>query len=385
MNSIPSRSLFSITSLAPAPALAIALAWTAFLGAEARSAEPSLDSFEPKTIDAFLSAEVQKKGRVALSVAIVQNGRVVLQKAYGKRSLENGSDADADTLFAIGSVTKQFTCACVLLLADDGKLAPTDKVSKYYPELTKADEITLLDLMHHTSGYPDYYPLDFVDRRMQRSITPEALIRQYASGKLDFEPGTKWSYSNTGYILLGLIVEKVSGQRLGRFMERRIFTPLGMTHTRYEPEGDDKQLATGYTSFATGNPEKVDPEGYGWLEAAGGIYSTPGDLVKWDLGLMDGKVLKPATMKLMTTQRELIDGRITDYGCGLGISVKNGRRVWAHNGAVSGFAAANSMVPSTRSAIVMMANKENGLAGLPGKLLAFRITFDELLGPLRRH
>ena len=156
----PFNSLLKI-NLALALAVALASCWNDGLGAETRATEPTLDTFDPQKIDAFLNAEVRQKGRVGLSVAIVQQGRAVLTKAYGKRSLEEGIDADVDTLFAIGSVTKQFTCACVLLLADDRKLAPTDKVSKYYPGLTKADKITLLDLMNHTSGYPDYYPLDF--------------------------------------------------------------------------------------------------------------------------------------------------------------------------------------------------------------------------------
>ncbi len=346
------------------------------LSSGVQAAEAALDRSDAAAIDAFLRAEAEKKGRVGLSVAVVKDGHLVLAKAYGKRSLETGAAADGNTLFAIGSVTKQLTCASVLMLADEGKLSPADKVSKYYPGLTKADEITLLDLMHHTSGYPDYYPLDFVDRRMRRGIAPDELIRQYAGGKLDFAPGTKWSYSNTGYIILGRVVEKVSGLPLGRFMEQRLFKPLGMTRTVYEPEAGDERLAKGYTAFATGGPERIDPEGRGWLEGAGGVYSTPTDMAAWSMALMSGKVLQPGSLKLMTTQRELADGKLTDYGCGLSVSLRNGRRVWAHNGAVSGFAAASSMVPSTRSAVILMANKENGLAGLPGKLLAI-LTQDE--------
>src|SRR5207253_10781520 len=131
-------------------------------------------------------------------------------------------------MFGIGSVTKQFTSACVLLLAEDGKLAVTDKVSKYYPKLTKADDITLYDLMAHLSGYPDYYPLDFVDRRMFKPIELDNLIDEYAIGKLDFEPRTRWSYSNTGYIILGRLIEKVTGEPYENFLQKRILKPLGM-------------------------------------------------------------------------------------------------------------------------------------------------------------
>src|SRR6185295_12921177 len=146
------------------------------------------------------------------------------------------------TLFAIGSVSKQFTSAAVLLLAEEGKLSARDPVAKYYPTLTRAKEITLLDLMNHVSGYPDYYPLDFLDRRMKKPIDPDELLRQYAGGKLDFEPDSRYSYSNTGYILLGRVVEKVSGESLGAFLTRRIFKPLGMDHSFYELASADPRL-----------------------------------------------------------------------------------------------------------------------------------------------
>ena len=186
------------------------------------------DTFDTRAIDSFLSAQVQLANRVGLSIAIVKDGQVVLAKGYGKRSLEDRRPVEPDTLFAIGSVTKQFTCACVLLLAEDGKLSANDPVAKYYPNLTRAKDITLLDLMNHVSGYPDYYPLDFVDRRMQAAIAEDELLRQYAGGKLDFEPGSKYSYSNTGYILLARVVEKASGETFGAFLSRRILKPLGM-------------------------------------------------------------------------------------------------------------------------------------------------------------
>src|SRR5581483_2620276 len=125
---------------------------------------------------------------------------------------------DESTLFGLGSVTKQFTAAAALLLAERGKLSVNDRVAKYYPGLTRANAITLLDLMNHVSGYTDYYPLDFVDRRMLAPIAPDDLIRDYAGARLDFEPGTRWSYSNTGFVLLGRILERASGEPLGAFM-----------------------------------------------------------------------------------------------------------------------------------------------------------------------
>jgi D-alanyl-D-alanine carboxypeptidase len=328
------------------------------------------DIFDLKAIDTFLTAYQQKEGPVGMSVAIVKDGKLVWARGYGKRSLKPALPVETNTLFAIGSITKQFTCACILLLAEDGKLSVRDPVAKYYPKLTRARDITLLDLMNHVSGYPDYYPLDFVVRSMQRPIDPDELLRQYAGSELDFEPGTKWSYSNTGFILLGRVVEKVSGEPFGAFLARRVLRPLKLTHTVYEPDPSDGRLARGYTSFALSPPEPVAPEGKGWIGAAGGIYSTPSDLATWDLALMNGELLKPESFQLMTTPRPLAGGKLSEYGCGLLLRVQGGRRIVYHNGAVSGFVAWNAMIPSTRSALIMTANENEGLGSLPSRLFA---------------
>ena len=327
------------------------------------------EAFDVAAIDAYLAAKVTHPKLVGLSVAIVKDGQLVLQKGYGKRSLVGGRPVEPDTLFAIGSVTKQFTCACVLLLAEDGKLSPLDPVAKYFPGLTRAKDITLLDLMNHVSGYPDYYPLDFVDRRMQAAIGPDELLHLYAGAKLDFEPGTKYSYSNTGYILLGRVVEKLADRPFGEFLSERILKPLGLTNTVYEPAPDNPRLAAGYTSFTLGDPELVEPEGRGWIGAAGGIFSTPGDLARWDLALIDGRVLKPDSLALMTRGRRLTDGRMSDYGCGLQVRTQGGRELLVHTGAVSGFNAYNATQPGTRSAVIVFGNLEGSLGSIPGDLL----------------
>src|SRR5258708_11776946 len=150
--------------------LLLAISWPA-------RAEPSLPAkFDVKAIDECLEAQIKQNGYVGLSVAIVRDGKVVLAKGYGKRSLKPATPVETSTAFAAGSVTKQFTAACIFLLAEDGKLSVRDPVSKWYPNLTKAKEITLYDLMNHSTGYPDYYPLDFVDRRMEEAISPAPLL-----------------------------------------------------------------------------------------------------------------------------------------------------------------------------------------------------------------
>jgi D-alanyl-D-alanine carboxypeptidase len=192
---------------------------------------------------------------------------------------------------------------------------------------------------------------------MQKPIAVDTLIRQFGTKKLDFEPGSRYSYSNTGFVMLGQVVSKVSGEPFEHFLTRRILRPLGMTNTAFEPETTSTGgYARGYVTFALGPPEIATPEGRGWVAAAGALYSTPTDLAKWDLALMDGKVLKPDSFKLMTTPRKLTDGSVSNYGCGLGIAKRGHQTVYSHSGAVAGFYALNTMFSATRSAVILLSN-----------------------------
>ena len=320
--------------------------------------------FDLNAIDGHVADVVARKGITGLALAVVRDGQVVLAKGYGVRSRETGMPVEPETPFGVGSVTKQFACASILLLAEDGKLSVADKVSKYFPGLTRGDEITLHQLMTHTSGYPDYYPLDFVDRRMHREIAADDLIRQFAGGKLDFEPGSRWSYSNTGYIMLGRVVEKVSGQSFGDFLKSRIFPPAGMVHAELDPSGTDPSRARGYLEFALGAPEPARPEGTGWLTAAGGLWASAPDVARWDIALMSGQILKPAFLRVMAEPVKLTDGRTWPYGCGINIARNSGEAFYSHGGAVSGFRATNILIPRTRSAVVVLMNDEQSDGGI---------------------
>src|SRR3954447_10470134 len=318
------------------------------------------DTARSQTLERAIAQELSRRGGVGATVAVVDNGRVLLAKGFGRRAVDPPAPLDEATLFGMGSVTKQFTAAAALLLAEEGKLSVSDPVAKYYPGLTRANDITILDLMNHVSGYPDYYPLDFVDRRMLKPIAPDHLVRQYAGAALDFEPGTRWSYSNTGFVLLGRIMERARGQSMAAVLRERIFAPLGMTHTIYDPKADDRRVAPGYTSFALTKLTRAVREGDGWVGAAGSIYSTAADVARWDIALMDGRVLKPASWELMTRPRVLANGKSSNYGCGLGVATREGLTVFTHGGAVSGFIARNTFIPKTRSAVVVVINDEDG-------------------------
>ncbi|MBS2018050.1 MAG: beta-lactamase family protein [Deltaproteobacteria bacterium] len=338
---------------ADAPARASAPAPTA--------GEPSDDppsTFDVAAIDAWIERQVNKRELVGLSVAIAHEGKIVHAKGYGRRSIQAAAPVGKETSFAIGSVTKQLTCAGLLVLADEKRLSLGDKVAKYLPDLQRAKDVTLDDLLSHIGGYPDYYPLDFVDDRMKAPTTAEQVAREYGKRPLDFEPRTRFSYSNTGFLVGGVVVQKVTGAPFGKLIAERIFRPLGMKHASLDAK-DLTDVATGHTAFQMGDTEVAIPEAPGWLEAAGAAYASAEDLVRWDLGLVKHEVLTPKSYELMTTPRRLADGTPVPYACGLGVSQRAGETVLQHTGAVSGFLAYNAMIPRTRSAVVVLSNADH--------------------------
>jgi CubicO group peptidase (beta-lactamase class C family) len=308
------------------------------------------------TIEKNVQGAIQNNTLVGLSIAVARNGQLLYAKGFGLSDKQRKIPVTQQTMFAIGSITKQFTSACIFLLAQENKLALSDPVAKYYPNLTRAADISLLDLMNHVSGYHDYYPLDFVDRRMSEVTTVDKVIENYAGQQLDFEPGTRYSYSNTGYLILGRVVEKVTGTPFGEFLKKRIFEPLGMNHTIFEPDPFGPGIAKGHMSFLLSPPEQVPLEAAGWVHAAGAIFSTPLDLIKWNNALFSGSVVNDENLKIMTSPRSLVDGKVSNYGCGLAIGERNGVKFFSHNGAVNGFYAMNWYVPSTKSSLVVLSN-----------------------------
>jgi CubicO group peptidase (beta-lactamase class C family) len=317
-----------------------------------------LTSLSPGDLDRFVSAVVREQKAIGVTVGVMQNGKVIFAKGYGVANSKTQAPVTPETLFAVGSVSKQFTCATALMLQQERKLSFDDRVANYAPMLTRAADITIRDLGNHVSGYRDYYPLDFVDRPMARPLSSGEIVKTFASRPLDFEPGSRYSYSNTGYLLMGEIIEKAGGEPMAKALERRIFKPFNLQRTRYEPKRGEAGLAEGYTPLGLGPTEPSIPEGEGWIGAAGGIWSTPTDLLAWDLALMEGRVLSAASWKEMTTPRALTDGRTSGYGCGQSLRDRGPALVLTHGGAVSGFNANNAFVPSSKSGVVVMANAD---------------------------
>jgi len=345
--------------LTPKTAAILAIATLATIAVSAQTPNrPALQSLAPADLDAFIARTVADQHAIGVTVGVMQDGKVIFNKGYGLANTARNTPVTTSTLFAVGSVTKQFTCAIALQLEQEGKLSFDDRVSRYRADFGHANEITLRDLGNHVSGYRDYYPLDFVDRPMAKEIAEDDLLKTFTGKPLDFPPGSRYSYSNTGYLLLGQIASLVSRKPFDQLLQERIFTPLGMTLTRFEPARGAAGLAEGYTQYGLGPAEVAIPEGRGWIGAAGGIWSTPDDLLKWDLALMDGKVINAKSWKAMTMPRELTGGRSSNYGCGQQLRDRGPLLVLVHSGGVSGFGARNAMIPATRSAVVVMANAD---------------------------
>ncbi|MBK6485499.1 MAG: beta-lactamase family protein [Gemmatimonadetes bacterium] len=338
------------------------------------AATVTVPALDVDSVDALIRRVVADKGLVGLSVGVMQDGKVVLARGYGYRSLDPRLPVTPTTMFGIGSVTKQFTCSAALLLEQDGKLSMNDKVAKYVPTATRANDITLLELGQHVAGYRDYYPPDFVVREMAKPEPTDSVIARYATRPLDFEPGSRWSYSNTGFLILGKAIEQASGMPLATLLQERIFTPAGMSRTAFDRVPGDTNTATGYTSYALAESTPVSPEAEGWIGAAGAIWSTPTDLLAWDLALIEGKVLSASSFNTLTSPRLLTDGRETTYGCGLGIQRTGDALIYSHGGGIAGVVTQNVVIPSTRSAIVTLANADFAATGEIISTLIARLT-----------
>ena len=350
------------------------LALIAVLGSALPAAAQKQTPIDVAQVDSIIRKQMADKHIIGVSVGIMQNGQVVFARGYGVADVASGTPVTPSTMFAIGSVTKQFTCSALLMLQEQKKLSLRDPVAKYFPSLTRAKDITLLDLGGHLSGYRDYYPLDYVDREMAMDQPADTIITRYATRPLDFEPRSHYSYSNTGYLILGRVIEKVSGEPFGSYLKTHIFTPLKLGNTQFEPAPNGSAMAHGYTSFALSDPIAAVPEAKGWAGAAGAIWSTPTDLLTWDLSLLNQTLISPASYAVLTTPQRLTDGRTSGYGCGEGINDRGNAVTFSHGGAVSGFVAQNTVIPSTKSALVVLSNSDFSPVGalnqeLLGKLM----------------
>lgn len=320
-------------------------------------------------------------GAASVSVAIVENGTTVYAKAFGMANIAGNRAADTSTRYAVGSVSKQFTAAAILLLQEQGKLSLDDKVGKYFPELTRANEVTIRELLSHTSGYEDYAPQDYIIPAWTHPITPREILDKWARKPLNFDPGTRWQYSNTNYVIAGEIFEKASGQPLVSFLKEKIFEPLGMS-TAGDCDARSPRDASSYTRYALGPPRPVGREASGWYFAAGELCMTPSDLAKWDVAFIQKKILSPQSYAEFTREVKLADGKPTHYALGLSVGESNGTPVVSHSGEVSGFVTLNTLFPAKGVAIAVCSNEDGvNLIGPVSSQLASAILNPQALAP----
>ena len=308
-------------------------------------------------IDKAVAEVLAKTGAPSASIAVVKDGKLAYVRAYGQARVEPPMPATPQMRYSIGSISKQFTAAAVLLLAEEGKLSLDDRVVRWLPELTRAKDVTVRQLLSMTSGYQDYWPQDYVMPMMLEPVTGETITKTWAQKPLDFEPGTKWQYSHTNSVIAGMIVERAAGMPLLDFLQKRVFGPLHMTSVS---DIDAAPLGAGdpsrYMRYALGPLRPAPKEGKGWLFAAGELAMTASDLALWDISMIEQTVLQPASYRVMQTEVLLANGVGTRYGLGVGVSVVDGHRVVSHSGEVSGFTAKNDVYVDDRAAVVVLTN-----------------------------
>ncbi len=327
--------------------------------AGAQSAEPPALSQELKAkIDAAANQVLASTKVPSASIAIVKDGRIAYLQAYGQARLSPALDATPQMQYSIGSISKQFTAAAVLMLAQEKKLSLDDPVAKYLPDLTRAHEVTLRMLLSHTSGYQDYWPEDYVMTSMMVPTTAQRILNEWGKKPLDFDPGTQWQYSNTNYVIAGRIVEQVSGMPLIDLLEKRIFLPLGMGNV-YNSDASRLPATdpTGYERYALGPPRPSPQEGAGWMFAAGELAMPAHDLALWDISLINRSLLGSSSYTDFFTPVLLKGGASSGYGLGVFLGKRDGHAFIQHGGEVSGFVSENTVYPDDRAGIVVLTNE----------------------------
>jgi len=305
-------------------------------------------------LDEVVQSYVQNKTFMG-SVLVARDAKVILNKGYGSANLEWNIPNTPSTKFRLGSVTKQFTAASILLLEERGKLKLEDPIKMYVPDAPSAwDRITIFNLLTHTSGIPNFTSLAEYKTLQLSDTTPAKTIATVRDRPLDFFPGEKMSYSNSGYILLGYVIEKITGASYERFVRDNIFTPLGMKDSGYDSNSAIiERRAAGYTPSPDGPINAPINAGYIHMSvphAAGALYSTTEDLLRWEQGLFGGKVVSAASLKKMTTPFK------NNYALGVVVQTVGGRTVINHGGGIDGFNTFLAYYPDDKLTVVVLSN-----------------------------
>ena len=312
-------------------------------------------------IDKLAIETLARTGTPSASLVVVKDGQIAFLKAYGYARLDPQTVAHSEMRYCLASLSKPFTAEAILLLQEEGKLSLDDKVSRFLPDLTRADEVTIRQVLSLTSGYQDEWPLDYLPQRMQQPITPSKILDQRARKPLNFDPGTKWEISDTNYVIAGMIVERVSGMPLARFLQEKVFGPLGMESAI---DIDSEKLGpgdpTGYMRYGVGPLRAAPREGQGWNFGGEELAMTAQDLAKWDISVLRHKVLTSSSYQQFEKVVLLSNGMGSGFALGNGIDLYADRRELFSIGDISGFGAANTIFPDNNAAIAVLANMDAG-------------------------
>ena len=312
-------------------------------------------------IDSLANDYLRTAPAPSVAVAVVKGSDTIVMKAYGFANIEAKRPATATTVYEIGSLTKQFTAAGIMKLVEAGKLSLDDEITKYVPTYPTpgGHRITIRHLLTHTSGVHNYTSVAAWRSTWNSDITTDSIVGFVRRDSLDFAPGTRYSYSNTGYVLLGMVIEKISGKSYAKFVQDEFFTPLKLTQSSYCPsKTTDPSFAAGYTRSGS----QLVPATFLNLthpHAAGALCSTVKDFVAWQRALASGKVVSPASYTQMTTPNTLNDGRATNYGFGLNSTMLSGHRNITHTGGINGFTTVAHYFPEDTLNVVAFDNTDH--------------------------
>ena len=330
--------------------LALIMAWSTGLAATDQRGD---------AVDDYIRAELAKQHIPGLALLVSRAGRVIRAQGYGLANVELQVPVKPETIFQSGSVGKQFAATAVMMLVEEGKMGLDDPLTKYFPDAPATwKQVTIRELLSHTAGFTDY-PKDF---DMRKDYTEADLIKIVEGIPLAFPPGTSWDYSNLGYLTLGIVIHKVTGEFYGDFLQERIFRPLSMSTTRIISEADIVPNRSAGYRLVKGklkNQEWVSPTLN--TTADGSLYFSILDLAKWDAALYTEKLLKRASLEQMWTVAKLSNGQpnIGHYGFGWSIETKNGHHVVQHQGAWQGFKTEISRYVDDKLTVVVLVNLDD--------------------------
>jgi D-alanyl-D-alanine carboxypeptidase len=342
-----------------------------FEGSRAVTTEPLWGEALVSKVDSVAKATLADGSVAALSIGIQRRGEVVLAKGYGLADVENDVPATAETVYRIGSITKQFTAAAVMQLVEAGSIGIDDLMTEYLPDYPmQGHEVTIRHLLTHTSGIEPYTGMEAWRPKMRLDLTDEELVAIFSSEPFNFEPGERYRYNNSAFYLLGMIIGEASGEPYREYLNAHLFGPLGLTGSSYCDERPIiRRRAEGY-EYVDGELLNDEPLSMNQPGAAGALCSTVVDLLSWTSALRAGRVVSPASYDLMTTPATLNDGSETSYGFGLGLGSLVGHPSVSHGGGINGFSTMLAHYPNADLDVVVLSNTPGAHVGRVSETIA---------------